>query len=138
MESLDRRRGTVFMIAFTMAGDLDAAYATANHIVDEYEKIGNVGVNWAALWTVEMRPFRDDPRFHALVRRIKLLDYWKVQGPPDDCTLDAEQVLCGGNRAALERSRGSLRPTAWPTRTVAAIEMPNGTMNTIAAICSAI
>ena len=27
---------------------------------------------------------------------------------------------------------------AWPTRTVAANEMPSGTMNTMAAICSAI
>ena len=33
---------------------------------------------------------------------------------------------------------GSPRPTAWPTRTVAAIEIPNGIMNRMAAICSAI
>jgi TolB-like protein/DNA-binding winged helix-turn-helix (wHTH) protein len=94
MESLDRRRGTVFMIAFTLAGDLDGAYAAANHAADDYEKIGTVGVNWAALWIPEMKPFRDDVRFQALVRRIKLLDYWKAEGPPDNCTLEREQVLC--------------------------------------------
>ena len=32
----------------------------------------------------------------------------------------------------------SLRPTACPTRTVAAMPMPNGTMNRIAVTCSAI
>ena len=32
----------------------------------------------------------------------------------------------------------SRRPTAWPTRTVAAIETPNGTMNMIEAVVMAI
>jgi hypothetical protein len=32
----------------------------------------------------------------------------------------------------------SPRPTAWPTRTVAAMEMPNGTMKRMEAVCSAI
>ena len=94
MELLDLRRGTAFMIAFTIAGDLDGAYAAANHAADEYEKIGDPGVNWAALWIAEMEPFRADPRFQQLVRRLNLLDYWKAQGPPDHCTLEAEQVLC--------------------------------------------
>jgi hypothetical protein len=33
---------------------------------------------------------------------------------------------------------GFLRPASWPTRTVAASEIPNGIMNRTAAICSAI
>ncbi len=41
-------------------------------------------------------------------------------------------------KPARRVAAASWRPTAWPTRTVAAIEMPNGTMNRIAAVCSAI
>ena len=39
---------------------------------------------------------------------------------------------------ARRAATGSSRPTAWPTRTVAASEMPNGTMNRMAATCKAI
>ena len=43
-----------------------------------------------------------------------------------------------GGKAGATAAGGSRRPTAWPTRTVAAIEMPNGTMNKMEAVCSAI
>ena len=39
---------------------------------------------------------------------------------------------------ALDRRRRRCAPTACPTRTVAAMPMPNGTMNRMAVICSAI
>ncbi len=41
-------------------------------------------------------------------------------------------------KPALRVPALSRRPTAWPTRTVAAIEIPNGTMNRIEAMVSAI
>ena len=41
-------------------------------------------------------------------------------------------------KPALRTAPASRRPAAWPTRTVAASEMPNGTMNMMAAVCSAI
>jgi hypothetical protein len=31
----------------------------------------------------ELAPFRDDPRFNALVERMRLPEYWNVHGPPD-------------------------------------------------------
>jgi hypothetical protein len=52
-----------------------------------------------------MKAFRADARFQTLVRRIKLLDYWTAQGPPDNCTLEAEQVLC-------VKAPGSAQPPA--------------------------
>ncbi len=41
-------------------------------------------------------------------------------------------------KPARRVAAGSRRPTAWPTRTVAASEIPNGIMNRMVAICSAI
>ncbi len=40
-------------------------------------------------------------------------------------------------KPARRAAPASRRPTAWPTRTVAAMPIPSGTMKTIAAVCSA-
>ena len=60
----------------------------------------------------------------------------------------AASSVISGHEARAERDRRharraawlrlSRRPTAWPTRTVAAIETPNGTMNMIEAVVMAI
>jgi hypothetical protein len=41
-----------------------------------------------------MRPFRRDPRFQPLVTHLKLMDYWKQYGPPDDCDLKDGKLQC--------------------------------------------
>jgi len=35
-----------------------------------------------------------DPRFQALVGRLKLPDDWKEFGPPDDCDFKSDKLTC--------------------------------------------
>ena len=78
----------------TRLGDVDFAYDSANWYLDQYARDGIVGTSWGFLWMPEMRPFRQDPRFQAFVRRLKLIDYWTRYGPPDDCDLKDEKLTC--------------------------------------------
>ncbi len=85
-----------FIQALTALGALDAAYELATRSTDDGIQAGMVGSRFylADLWLPEMRPFRRDPRFQALVERLKLTDYWAVYGPPDGCDLDDHKVVC--------------------------------------------
>jgi hypothetical protein len=67
-----------------------------NAIVDESTRLGTIGATplWQFLWEPEMRPFRRDPRFQAFVTHLKLFDYWKQYGPPDECELKDEKLTC--------------------------------------------
>ena len=94
LEKLDRYEGSAYIALSVMARDLDEAYTAANHVLDRYEQMGAVGTNWALLWTPMMHPFRQDPRFQLFVRRLKLMNYWKVRGPPDNCSIVNDQLLC--------------------------------------------
>jgi TolB-like protein len=76
-------------------GALDDAYANANALLDRLARTGEASPNnWRELWNPEMRPFRLDPRFQAFVTRLKLFDYWKQYGPPDECDLVNERLVC--------------------------------------------
>ena len=78
-----------------MLGALDPAYELATLYLDEFVRSGTGGgAAWTFLWWPETRPFRKDPRFQAFVTRMNLIDYWKQYGPPDDCNLVGEQLLC--------------------------------------------
>jgi TolB-like protein len=83
-----------FITLFTLLGALDESYRFANASLDEFIRSGVIGAPWGDLWTPEMRPFRTDPRFQAFVTRLKLVDYWKQSGPPDDCTLRGDTLVC--------------------------------------------
>ena len=80
--------------AFTRLGALEQAYALANHSLDNYVREGWNGGVWAGLWGSEMRAFRQDSHFQAFITRLKLMDYWKQYGPPDDCELRGEAFTC--------------------------------------------
>jgi adenylate cyclase len=82
------------MIWATKLSDLDLAYEYANWCLDQFARSGTVGTTWGFLWSPEMRPFRQDPRFQAFVARLRLFDYWKQYGPPDDCDLVGERMVC--------------------------------------------
>jgi hypothetical protein len=85
----------VFIIDFVNLGALDDAYELANGSLDEYARAGTIGaVPWSWLWAPEARPFRTDARFQAFVTRLKLMDYWKQYGPPDECDIRGEQLTC--------------------------------------------
>jgi hypothetical protein len=77
-----------------LLGDLDFAFESANHWVDVDSQEGSVGISWGFLWMPEMRPFRADPRFQALVTRLKLFEYWRQYGPPDNCDVVGERLAC--------------------------------------------
>jgi TolB-like protein len=76
-------------IWYTSLGALDRAYEAANGFLDRYSHSGEIGLpgGWVGMWVVQMRPFRLDRRFQALVTRLGLMDYWKEFGPPDEYEL---------------------------------------------------
>jgi hypothetical protein len=77
-------------------GALDTAYTAANRCLDRAASDHVYGVfSFAALWwTPELRAFRADPRFQALVARYGLMPYYQQYGPPDDCELKNNKLTC--------------------------------------------
>jgi hypothetical protein len=75
-------------------GAMDDLYEEMNHLLrqgaDTYPQIIAIG----AMWSPQMRPFRQDRRFQALVDRLGLVDYWKQSGPPDGCVLADSKLVC--------------------------------------------
>jgi TolB-like protein len=79
---------------YTRLGALDRAYEAAHCALDERERIGPVWMSPATFWFPEMQPFRQDPRFQALVTRLGLMQYWEKYGPPDNCELRDGRLIC--------------------------------------------
>jgi Tfp pilus assembly protein PilF len=81
---------------YTMLGDIDRAYLVSERWVAEAQHAGRTGIPFIiGLWLPEMRPFRTDPRFPELARRMGLMAYWQEFGPPDDCQLQGVALRCG-------------------------------------------
>jgi hypothetical protein len=91
---LEERRSRLLLRLNTIAGDLDEAYAVGNRALDEAARSGSIGASWGVMWFPSMRPFRQDPRFQAFAERLKLVEYWKVYGPPDGCVLEEAKIAC--------------------------------------------
>lgn len=72
-----------FMVWYSLLGALDQAYIVATQALDQFAKSETIGTAWSFLWMPEMRAFRQDPRFQALVTRMGLPEYWNRFGPPD-------------------------------------------------------
>ena len=62
---------------FTQLGALDLAYELAHAVLPEYEATGVLpgAIHVATCWLLEMRPFRQDPRFQDYVTRLGLMEY---------------------------------------------------------------
>jgi hypothetical protein len=86
-----RRR---FIVWYVMLGAFDQAFAILNESLDYFARSGTIGTTWAFLWMSELLPFRQDPRFQLICRRMGLFEYWNVYGPPDHCELKAGQLIC--------------------------------------------
>jgi len=86
-----RRR---FILWYVLVGAFDQAFEILTQSLDHFARSGTIGSAWAFLWMQEMLPFRRDPRFQLICRRLGLFDYWNVFGPPDGTELRAGQLIC--------------------------------------------
>ncbi len=79
---------------YTMLGELDLAYEVADVALGTFRRSGTLGSVWGGLWALEMRPYRQDPRFQDFVGQLRLFDYWTKYGPPDNCELRNGKLIC--------------------------------------------
>jgi TolB-like protein/tetratricopeptide (TPR) repeat protein len=79
---------------YTMFGQLDRAYGYVERVLRYALPRRTLGLFLPWIWIPELLPFRQDPRFQELVRRLGLIDYWKQYGPPDDCELRGDRLVC--------------------------------------------
>jgi TolB-like protein/DNA-binding winged helix-turn-helix (wHTH) protein/Tfp pilus assembly protein PilF len=87
---IDPRFGPQIMYLFTLLDGRDQAFELMQRV--NAETLSN---GWVmAFWAPEMRPFREDRRFQALAQRLRLVEYWKQYGPPDECYLKNGALLC--------------------------------------------
>lgn len=96
---LDRERTTQlvkrrFIVWYTQLGALTQAFEIANQALDQFERGDTIGTAWSFLWMPELRAFRQDERFQALVTRLKLPAYWDQFGPPDNCDWRNGRLIC--------------------------------------------
>ena len=91
---MEQRRWSLLVWLYTLAGDLDEAYAAGHRALDEAARSGSIGSSWFVIWFPSMRPFRQERRFQAFAERLKLVEYWAVYGPPDNCALDEGKIAC--------------------------------------------
>jgi tetratricopeptide (TPR) repeat protein len=93
-ERVEPRTRQAVMYLFAAFGAMDDLYDEMNYLLrqgaDTYPQIIAIG----AMWSPQMRPFRQDRRFQGLVERLGLVDYWKQSGPPDGCTLSDSRLVC--------------------------------------------
>ena len=86
-----RRR---FLLWYVQLGALDQAFAILTQSLDHFARGGTIGAAWGFFWMSELLPFRRDPRFQLICRRMGLFEYWNAYGPPDNCQLRAGQLIC--------------------------------------------
>lgn len=79
---------------FTQLGAIETAHDVAQRTVDRLEPHGTIGTGWGVLWSREMQAFRDGARFQQLISRLRLVGYWRQYGPPDNCALRGDLLIC--------------------------------------------
>ena len=82
------------MLWYIMLGAVDEAFDVADESLEHFAKAGTIGTAWAFLWLHEMLPFRRDPRFQSMCRRMGLFEFWNKHGAPDNCELRRDQLIC--------------------------------------------
>jgi DNA-binding winged helix-turn-helix (wHTH) protein len=80
---LELRNQKRVLIWLTMLRALDEAFDLLWRALDDPACQGTMRGPWAWLWLPEMRPFRSDVRFQAVIARFGFMEYWKQHGPPD-------------------------------------------------------
>jgi len=91
---VDSRTKGFFLAAMVMLGGVDSAYALAVQLLESRpQTLWNA--DWSDLWLPEMRPFRVDARFRGFAERLGFVDYWRQDGPPDECDVRKSGLVCG-------------------------------------------
>jgi TolB-like protein len=83
-----------FMLWYTYLGAIHRSFEVANESLDYFAQSGTIGSAWSFLWLREMLPFRQDPRFQAMCRRMRMFEYWSKHGAPDKCELNGLTLIC--------------------------------------------
>jgi len=71
---------------------IDEAYRVATMALD-LDGLHRNNFVWY-FWRSDMAPFRQDPRFAALVTELGMVDYWREYGWPDVCQPAGASVIC--------------------------------------------
>jgi TolB-like protein/DNA-binding winged helix-turn-helix (wHTH) protein/Tfp pilus assembly protein PilF len=83
-------------------GDLLTGYVSFNRI-DEAYRVATMALDLDGFhrnnfvwhfWRSDMAPFRQDPRFAALVTELGMVDYWREYDWPDVCQPAGDSVIC--------------------------------------------
>jgi Flp pilus assembly protein TadD len=93
-QELDLCAAQRLMLWFTMLEAVETAHDMAQQTVDRLQSFNTIGNGWGMLWARQMQPFRDSPRFQQLILRLGLLGYWRQYGPPDNCALRGDLLIC--------------------------------------------
>ena len=99
--ALDHKRYSTYFLRMLLInwhvrlGAMDEAFRLADDWLAQYRENSLVGMpHLSPLWAPHMRDFRRDPRFARFAAGLKMTDYWKKHGPPDDCRLDGDKLDC--------------------------------------------
>jgi len=87
-ESEGALSGDAALLFYGFLGQLDRAY---NVVLPAAE---NRRLRLENLWFPELKAFRADPRFQALIAMTGLIDYWNTYGWPDLCRPVDDKVVC--------------------------------------------
>jgi hypothetical protein len=84
------------IIWYTMLGARDDAYRLADGWLAQYRRTGFVGMPLIGpvLWHHDIPAFRSDPRFQSFVGALEHMEFWKINGPPDQCKLREQVLTC--------------------------------------------
>jgi TolB-like protein/DNA-binding winged helix-turn-helix (wHTH) protein len=93
-ERADPRGKLAVLYLYAAFGAMDELYDEMNRMLRHGNGVFPEIIAIGSMWSPEMRPFRQDPRFQGLVERLGLIEYWKQSGPPDDCTLGGTKLIC--------------------------------------------
>ncbi len=79
---------------YTMLGEVGRAFEFVERVLQQHQPEQSQSLFLPWIWLPELLPFRQDPRFQDVVQRFSLIDYWKQYGPPDECDLEGDKLVC--------------------------------------------